>query len=213
MASIEDADNYVVNASCECSNRYQTEPPCCLGLIKKPGNAKAKRIWARRLRREDRVGPEVAAMHIDIKDIQFVEVEPSDSVSKYCKGHENYGYPIISTKDSKPVIAVIQRLHYETEGNDDKVRNPDCENTHAVIIIVLPRVVADPTLNPHKTLVQLIGGAKPTRHGVTQCSLIEKLECSHGLIDESDLPDNLKGRSWNFGLGGTKMMGDSFPIS
>ena len=47
--------------------------------------------------------------------------------------------------------------------------------------------------------MKLIGGAEPTRHGVTQCRLIEKLRCSHGLLDESDLPEHLRGRSWNFG--------------
>ena len=35
MASIEDAQNYAVNAKCECPNiliEYDSEPPLCIGL-------------------------------------------------------------------------------------------------------------------------------------------------------------------------------------
>ena len=190
MASSEDAQNYLVNAKCDCPNRYDCEPPLCIGLIKKPGDTQAKRNWANRLR---------VRRKINQNEIVFVEVKPSKLVDRHCKGHRNKGYPIIGCKNGKRVIAVIQRLHFEVEGDEDKVRNPNCPNTHAVIIIVLPRVPANISLNPCETLVKLIGGAEPTRHGVTQCRLIEKLRCSHGLLDESDLPEHLRGRSWNFG--------------
>ena len=190
MASIEDAENYVVNAKCECPNRYDSEPPLCIGLIKKPGDVKARRNWADNLRLRRKIKQ---------KEFQFVEVKPSGLVSRHCKGPFNNRYPIVGCKNGKRVIAVIQRLHFEVEGDEDKVRNPNCPNTHAVVIVVLPHMPATPVLNPCETLVKLIGGAEPTRHGVTQCSLIEKLKCSHGLLDESDLPENLRGRSWNFG--------------
>ena len=142
---------YVVNATCPCETRFESESPLCLGLLKAPEGSTSRSNFAWNLGR--RLG-------VKVKEIKVVEVVPGAKIDKTCRGHVDKGYPILSLKSGIKVMVLIKRLHRKT-GDPNKDQNPDCGNTHSVIMVLTQRQERqrkknrNPISNPYSRLIKL----------------------------------------------------------
>ena len=79
MASSEE---YSVYYHCKCPNRYKSESPLCLGVLKAPEGHQSRKQYFWNIRKK---------LGLDVKEVAFVEVVPGKNAEIACKGYQDRG--------------------------------------------------------------------------------------------------------------------------
>ena len=79
-SSMARSEEYSVYYHCECPNRYKSESPLCLGVLKAPEGQQSRKQYFWNIRKK---------LGLDVKEVAFVEVVPGKNAETACKGYQD----------------------------------------------------------------------------------------------------------------------------
>ena len=148
-SSMASSEEYSVYYHCECPNRYKSESPLCLGVLKAPEGQQSRKQYFWNIRKK---------LGLDVKEVAFVEVVPGKNAETACKGYQDRGYPIVRMKEGYKMLILLKRLHERT-GDTERDKNPACMHTHCVMMVLTKRQPSknnrNPIWEPHARLIKL----------------------------------------------------------